>query len=161
MTTQTQSQYCDNCGAENAPTARYCQYCASPLPFKHTTGTLPEQTLLNGRYQLESRIGQGGMGAVYKAIDISFNNRPVAIKEMSRTGLTPTSLQDAEEAFQREANLLSGLLHRNLPRIYDHFTDGDRSYLVMDFIEGQTLEEYLEQKGGGPLPLEQVLEWGK
>src|SRR3989440_4850906 len=161
MTTETQGQYCDNCGAENAPTARYCQYCATLLPFKYTTGTLPEQTLLKGRYQLENRIGQGGMGAVYKAIDTSFNNRPVAIKEMSRTGLTPSRLQDAEEAFQREANLLSGLLHRNLPRIYEHFTEDERSYLVMDFIKGQTLEDYLEQQGGGPLPLEQVLEWGK
>jgi tetratricopeptide (TPR) repeat protein len=101
------------------------------------------------------------MGAVYKAIDTSFNNRAVAIKEMSRVGLTPARLQDTEEAFQREANLLSGLLHRNLPRIYDHFTENERSYLVMDFIEGQTLEEYLEQEGGGPLPLEQVLEWGE
>jgi tetratricopeptide (TPR) repeat protein len=161
MTTETQGQYCDNCGAENAPTARYCQYCATLLPFKYTTGTLPEQMLLNGRYQLEKRIGQGGMGAVYKALDTSFNNRPVAIKEMSRTGLTPMRLQDAEEAFQHEANLLSGLLHRNLPRIYEHFTEDERSYLVMDFIKGQTLEDYLEHRGGDPLPLEQVLEWGK
>ncbi len=161
MTTETQGQYCENCGAENPPTARYCQYCATLLPFKYTTGTLPEQMLLNGRYQLEKRIGQGGMGAVYKALDTSFNNRPVAIKEMSRTGLTPTRLQDAEEAFQHEANLLSSLLHRNLPRIYEHFTEDERSYLVMDFIKGQTLEDYLAQKGGGPLPLEQVLEWGK
>ena len=164
MTTETQGQYCDNCGAENAPTARYCQYCATLLPFKYTTGTLPEQTMLKGRYRLENRIGQGGMGAVYKATDTgieTFNNRRFAIKEMSRTGLTPPRLQEAEEAFQHEAKLLSGLFHRSLPRIYDYFTEDERSYLVMDFIEGQTLQDYLEQKGGGPLPLEQVLEWGK
>ncbi|GCE26642.1 hypothetical protein KDA_21260 [Dictyobacter alpinus] len=158
---ETQDQFCDTCGAANPSTARFCQNCAAPLPFKHTTGALPEQTLLNGRYQLESRIGQGGMGAVYKAVDTRFNNRPMAIKEMSRSGLSPTTIAEAEAAFERESHLLADLLHPNLPRIYDHFTEEERSYLVMDFIEGQTVEEYLEQRGGGPLPLEQVLTWGE
>jgi serine/threonine protein kinase/Tfp pilus assembly protein PilF len=153
--------YCDNCGAANPPSARFCQFCATLLPFKHSTETLPDQTLLAGRYQLLKRIGQGGMGAVYKAADTRFNNRPVAIKEMSSSGLTPTRLQEAEAAFEHEAHLLADLLHPNLPRIYEHFAENDRSYLVMDFIEGQTLEEYLEQKGGGPLPVEQVITWAE
>src|SRR6266700_2224276 len=157
----TQELYCDNCGAANPPTARFCQFCATLLPFKHSTGSLPEQTLLAGRYQLLSRIGQGGMGAVYKAADTRFNNRPVAIKEMSSTGLPPSRLQQAEAAFEHEAHLLADLLHPNLPRIYEHFTENDRSYLVMDFIEGQTLEEYLEQIGGGPLPVDQVITWAE
>src|SRR5579859_1450865 len=157
----TQEQFCESCGAANAATARFCQYCAAPLPFKHTTGMLPDQTLLNGRYQLESLIGQGGMGAVYKAIDTRFNNRPLAVKEMSRAGLAPTYVQEAEAAFERESHLLADLLHPNLPRIYDHFTASERSYLVMDFIEGETLEDYLDHVGGGPLPLERVLTWGE
>jgi tetratricopeptide (TPR) repeat protein/tRNA A-37 threonylcarbamoyl transferase component Bud32 len=156
-----QELYCDNCGAANPPTARFCQYCAQPLPFVHTTGTLPGQTLLNNRYQLERLIGQGGMGAVYKAMDTTFNNRLVAIKEMSRAGLADSRIQEAEQAFQREASLLTGLLHPNLPRIYDSFTEEERSYLVMDFIEGETLDDYLEKAGGNPLPLEQVLKWGE
>ena len=94
----TQELYCDNCGAANPSTARFCQFCATLLPFKHSTGALPDQTLLAGRYQLLKRIGQGGMGAVYKAADTRFNNRPVAIKEMSSTGLTPARLQEAEAA---------------------------------------------------------------
>jgi tetratricopeptide (TPR) repeat protein len=157
----TQELYCDNCGAANPPTARFCQFCATLLPFKHSTDSLPDQTLLAGRYQLLSRIGQGGMGAVYKAADTRFNNRPVAIKEMSSTGLTPARLQEAEAAFEHEAHLLADLLHPNLPRIYEHFAENDRSYLVMDFIEGQTLEEYLVQKGGGPLPVDQVITWAE
>ncbi len=161
MTTQEKELYCDNCGAANPPTARFCQFCATLLPFKYTTGSLPDQTLLAGRYQLLSRIGQGGMGAVYKAADTRFNNRPVAIKEMSSTGLPPARLAEAEAAFEREAHLLADLLHPNLPRIYEHFTENDRSYLVMDFIEGQTLEEYLEQIGGGPLPVDQVVKWAE
>jgi len=157
----TQELYCDNCGAANPATARFCQFCATLLPFKHSTGSLPDQTLLAGRYQLLSRIGQGGMGAVYKAADTRFNNRPLAIKEMSSTGLPPARLLEAEAAFEREAHLLADLLHPNLPRIYEHFTENDRSYLVMDFIEGQTVEEHLEQIGGGPLPIEQVIKWAE
>lgn len=153
-------QFCDNCGLANAETARFCQHCAAPLLFKRSTGDLPEQTLLGNRYQLESRIGQGGMGAVYKAADTRFNNRSVAIKEMSRAGLTPSRIQEAEDAFERESRLLADLVHPNLPRIYDYFTEEERSYLVMDFIEGETLEEYLEHKGGGPVNLEQALDWG-
>jgi tetratricopeptide (TPR) repeat protein len=101
------------------------------------------------------------MGAVYKAADTRFNNRPVAIKEMSTSGLPAARLQEAEEAFGREAHLLADLLHPNLPRIYDHFTENDRSYLVMDFIEGQTLEEYLAKVGGKPLPIDQVMKWAE
>lgn len=156
-----QELYCDNCGAANPATARFCQYCAQPLPFAHQTGSLPGQTLLKNRYQLDRLIGQGGMGAVYRAIDTEFNNRLLAIKEMSRAGLTQARIQEAEESFQREASILTGLLHPNLPRIYDSFTEEERSYLVMDFIEGETLEDYFEQSGNKPLPLEQVLKWGE
>ncbi len=156
-----QELYCDSCGAANPPKARFCQYCAEPLPFIHSSGTLSGTTLLKNRYQLDRLLGQGGMGAVYKAVDNSFNNRLVAVKEMSRAGLSDVRVQEAEEAFQREANLLAGLTHPNLPRIYDNFTEEERSYLVMDFIEGETMEDYLEHANGGPLPLEQVLAWGK
>ena len=157
---QDRIHFCDDCGAANPLSSRFCQNCGALLPFTHTTGSLPEQTLLANRYQLVSRIGQGGMGAVYKASDISFNDRPVAIKEMSSAGLSPSSIQEAEDAFTHEAHLLAGLLHPNLPRIYDHFTENDRSYLVMDFIEGQTLEEYLEESSG-PQPLSKVLSWAE
>ncbi len=157
----TPEQFCANCGAANVPTARFCQYCAAPLPFKHSTGSLPQQTLLNGRYQLEARIGQGGMGAVYRAIDTRFNNRTLAIKEMSNAGLSESRVEEAEAAFERESHLLADLLHPNLPRIYDHFTENDRSYLVMDFIEGETLEDYLQRTNSKPLPLDLVISWGE
>jgi tetratricopeptide (TPR) repeat protein len=160
-TTDEQQAFCDTCGAANPLTARYCQHCSALMPFRHTTGTLVGQTLLANRYQLLSCIGQGGMGAVYKAADTRFNNRPVAIKEMSTSGLPAARLQEAEEAFEREAHLLADLLHPNLPRIYEHFAENDRSYLVMDFIDGQTLEEYLAKIGGKPLPVDQVMKWAE
>src|SRR5207245_8534189 len=115
------------------------------------------QTLSAGRYQRLSRMGQGGIGPVYKAADTRFNNRPVAIKEMSSTGLTPARLQEAEAAFEHEAHLLADLLHPNLPRIYEHFTENDRSYLVVDFIKGQRLAESLEQISVGSLPVDEVI----
>ena len=157
----TEELFCETCGAANPPTAHFCQYCASPLPFTHGTGDLPEQTLLIGRYQLLSRIGQGGMGAVYKASDTRLDDRLVAIKEMSKAGLPAAGLEEAEAAFEREARLLGKLLHPNLPRIHDHFTENDRSYLVMDFIDGETLEEYLDKRGHDPLPIERVLDWAE
>src|SRR5258708_38411208 len=95
MTTQEQEQYCENCGAANPVTARFCPFCATLLPFKYTTGSLPDQTLLAGRYQLLSRIGQGGIGAVYKDADTRFYNPPLAINEMNSTGLSPASLPEA------------------------------------------------------------------
>src|SRR5579864_8777799 len=124
-TMTTSEQFCDNCGSANPLTARFCQNCAAMLPSTNTTGTLAGQTLLASRYQLVSRIGQGGMGAVYKATDTRFNNRPIAIKEMSSAGLPPARLQEAEAAFEREAHLLADLLHPNLPRIYEHFTENE------------------------------------
>jgi tRNA A-37 threonylcarbamoyl transferase component Bud32 len=156
-----QQVFCDTCGAANPLNARYCQHCSAILPFHHTTGMLVGPTMLANRYQLLSCIGQGGMGAVYKAADSRFNNRPVAIKEMSTSGLPTARLKEAEEAFKREADLLADLLHPNLPRIYDHFAENDRSYLVMDFIEGQTLEEYLAKIGRKPLPVDQVMKWAE
>ncbi len=154
--------FCNDCGAANPLTSRFCQHCGALMPFTHVmTDALLSQAPLANRYRLLSRIGQGGMGAVYKASDTNFNDRRVAIKEMSSVGLSSTRLEEAESSFIREAHLLAGLLHPNLPRIYDHFTENDRSYLVMDFIEGQTLEEYLDEIGGGPLQLPRVLSWAE
>src|SRR5260221_5452271 len=88
MTTQEQEQYCENCGAANPVTARFWQFCATLLPFKYTTDSLPDQTLLARRYPLLRRIGQCGMGAVYQGADKRITYRPRAIKAMSSTGLT-------------------------------------------------------------------------
>ena len=158
--------FCDSCGAANRPQAAFCYACGQPLQTSGgmkssaTTGLLAYNHLLKQRYRIIGPVGKGGFGAVYKAADLQFGNRQVAIKEMSQGSLSPQEIVEATEAFKREALLLAGLTHPNLPRIYEQFTDRGRWYLVMDFIEGETLEEHLGKIKGGKLPVEKVLEIG-
>ncbi|GER88039.1 hypothetical protein KDW_22010 [Dictyobacter vulcani] len=152
--------FCANCGAANQPQDTHCFACHEPL--QQTTATTPIKTtqathLLRQRYRVLERLGQGGMGSVYRAEDTELGNRPVAIKELSQKGLNQQESQEAEESFKHEALLLAGLMHPNLPRIYENFSEAGRWYLVMDFIEGETLEDYLA-KHGGKLPWPEVYE---
>ena len=115
--------------------------------------------VLKQRYIIQGQIGQGGYGAVYRATDTQFRGRTVAIKEMSQNHLRQPALQHATEAFYQEALMLASLSHPNIPRIYEQFTTNGRFYLVMDYIEGQTLEELL-QHNQGRLSLERILHLG-
>jgi serine/threonine protein kinase len=107
-------------------------------------------TVLQDRYLIEKLIGEGGMGAVYLAIDQRFDNF-VAIKE--------TFYKDEEfgEAFEREAKILNGLMHPVLPHVSDYFTEGDEHYLVMQFIEGEDASDILKREGA--FPVQYVLRW--
>jgi serine/threonine protein kinase len=96
------------------------------------------QSLAQQRYRIISQIGKGGFGAVYKAADLQFGNRQVAIKEMSQSNLSTQELVEATEAFKREALLLAGMTHPTC-RHHEQFTDIGRWYLVMN-IEGETLK---------------------
>jgi len=155
------SLYCDACGAANRPQARFCFVCGQSLPDNASTAeqTVPN-ALIRQRYHVIAQVGKGGFGAVYKAEDSELGNRIVAVKEMSQRGLTTQEIAEAADAFKREALLLAGLLHPNLPRIYDHFFDAGHWYLVMDFIEGETLEGYLANLGKDHLPIEEVVDIG-
>ncbi|HLI69621.1 MAG TPA: serine/threonine-protein kinase [Ktedonobacteraceae bacterium] len=159
-------RYCDTCGAANRVQATFCFSCGQLLRAHSTTnaspqtGLLPASHLLKQRYRVLVQVGKGGFGAVYKAADLQFSNRLVAIKEMSQQNLTPQELVEATIAFKREATLLASLTHPNLPRIYEQFTDAGRWYLVMDFIEGETLEDYILKIPGGKLPVEKTLSIG-
>lgn len=160
----TSPLYCDSCGAANRANALYCYACGQPLQKQggpvgqSTTGLLIYNHLLKQRYRILQQVGKGGFGAVYKAADTQFGNRLVAIKEMSQASLTPQEMVQATDAFNREAMLLASLTHPNLPRIYEQFTDMGRSYLVMDFIEGETLEDHLQKLPGNKLPVDKTLE---
>ena len=108
---------------------------------------LPVGTTLSGaRYTIESLIAQGGMGAVYRAIDTRFN-RPCAVKEMLDEFRQESERADAFKWFEREATLLLELNHPCIPRVRDFFPEGGKNYLVMDFIDGYTLAQMLEIEG--------------
>jgi formylglycine-generating enzyme required for sulfatase activity/serine/threonine protein kinase len=98
-------------------------------------------TILENRYRVEALLGQGGMGAVYKAFDQRLR-MAVALKENSLATL------DARAQFEREALTLARLHHSNLPAVTDHFITADGAqYLVMTFIEGANLAELLAARG--------------
>jgi serine/threonine protein kinase len=111
-------------------------------------------TILEGRYRILARIGEGGYGIVYKARDRHklFGNL-VAIKVITLAALSPQEQIEATDTFNREITLLSGLKHRNLPHICDRFTDAEHWYIVMDYIDGLTLENLLTQYPTGRIPL--------
>ena len=97
-------------------------------------------TLLNKRYKILEELGQGGMGAVYKAID---ENLSVTVAVKENFFLT----DEYARQFQREAKILAGLRHPNLPRVLDYFViEKQGQYLVMDYIEGDDLREWIERK---------------
>ncbi len=125
------------------------------------TGRLSPQSLLQQRYLILGQIGRGGMGAVYKAEDTRFSRRYVAIKEMSQSHLNTVELEMAIARFQQEADMLASLVHPSLPRITDRFSDQERSYLVMDFIEGKTLLELIKGTPNHQLPVAQVLYYAR
>ncbi|HOU41686.1 MAG TPA: protein kinase [Promineifilum sp.] len=103
--------------------------------------TLSVGQVLENRYRVVSLLGQGGMGAVYRAWDLNLRV-PVALKENLDLSLV------SQQQFEREALLLAQLNHPNLPRVTNHFViPGQGQYLVMEFIEGQDLQQWLDQRG--------------
>ena len=108
--------------------------------------------ILRGRYRIVKPVGQGGFGAVYRAWDLSLK-QPVAIKENNAGDV------ESQHRFEREATLLAGLRHPSLPVVIDHFILPDQGqYLVMDFIEGKSLGDLLDERGG-PLGEAEALPW--
>lgn len=116
-------------------------------------------TRLLDRYEIVDILGRGGMSVVYKARDWHFpqSERWVAVKEM--TVPRPRERDRIVAAFEREAHLLAQLRHPAVPVVYDYFTLGNRAYLVLEFIEGKTLDRVIKETPGF-FPEDQVLRWG-
>ena len=113
--------------------------------------------VLQSRYRVVSSLGRGGMGAVYRAWDMRLN-MPVALKEMiPQPGLAPAALAELRHQFEQEASILARLNHPHLVRVIDFFDEGGNSYLVMDYVEGDSLACRMEKEG--PLPEARVLAW--
>ncbi len=127
---------------------------------RSNAGQLNSGISLVNRYLIQEVIGIGGMGSVYRARDLHFPNvvKLVAVKEMINQAPDPLVRQTIVQNFEREANILATLSHPSIPRIYDYFTLDNRSYLVLEFINGKDLEVILSQTEGF-LPEEQILAW--
>lgn len=166
---QPLTQPCPTCGTVATIGARFCQQCGGTLGqggrrvgvplVSQLTGRLPPSALLASRYRIVRKLGAGGMAAVYLAEDQRLTGKQWAIKEMTDAALTNTTARlEAIQAFRQEAEILAQLDHPNLPKVVDYFSEGGNQYLVMEYIQGQTLGERFAQNRG-PLPESQVLVW--
>ncbi|HEY4000779.1 MAG TPA: serine/threonine-protein kinase [Candidatus Xenobia bacterium] len=112
-----------------------------PKPKKRPPLKAPG-TILHERFVIESLLGQGGMGAVYQARH-KLLNQVVAVKELWGDEPDPKQWSKAVAQFQSEARILSMLNHPSLVKILDYFSDGDSHYLVLELVEGHSLDRYV------------------
>ena len=113
--------------------------------------------ILQNRYRITSLLAQGGMAAVYRGWHTTLNV-PIAIKEMRpQPGLDAQTLVQLRQQFRQEAAILARLEHPNLVDVLDFFEEGDKAYLVMTLVEGESLTERIERDGA--LPEDLVLQW--
>lgn len=147
---------CPQCGASVRSQARFCTKCgvrlaAAGVAGETMTKSLPVGTLLqSGRYQIIGQLGHGGMGAVYLAKDMELFGRLCVVKQMRPFFATQSERRKAEEDFKREAEVLARLNqpgHPRIPEVYGYFVESVDQYLVMKYIEGESLERRLERLG--------------
>ena len=113
-----------------------------------------EQRRLAGRYVLESPIGRGGMGQVWRATDTVLG-REVAVKTIDLRSVPDES---GAARFEREARVTAGLSHPGVVTVHDSGVEGDTAYLVMELLPGPSLAERM---AAGPLPVDEVVEVGR
>lgn len=154
------------CGQVNRPSARFCAKCGRPLREGYQSPLRAGHQLRGGAYRLLGPLGKGGMGALYLAADTAAFDRRCVLKEL----LAYYDVADADETrqaqarFETEARLLAELSHPGIPRIYAYFSEAGRHFIVMEYIEGETLELGITHAGAAgrvvparPLPPEVIV----
>ena len=118
-------------------------------------------SVVDGKYKVLNKIGQGGMSVVYLALN-ERANKTWAIKEIRKDGVQ--DFTTVKQGLIAETNILKSLSHKYLPSIVDVIDDGDTFLIVMDYIQGKSLnailKESMEQEGF-PISVEDVISWGK
>jgi len=151
---------CIYCGADISPSNDICPYCgAAVTTIPSVLTTLPLGTkLYNNRYNVGKVLGQGGFGITYLGSD-NLLKRRVAIKEFFPNGCTrnkttviPNSIpiadfNDMKEKFIEEAKILAMMNHPGIVKVYDYFEDNNTAYIVMEYLEGESLRSILNKKG--------------
>ena len=104
-----------------------------------------------GRYQIRGVLGKGAMGLVYEGHDATLNRR-VAIKTIQTSDLDEATANHYEKRFQREVRAVARLNHPHIVQVYDFGNEGDLAYIVMEYIDGKELKDYLDAKESFDLP---------
>ena len=114
-------------------------------------------TTLDGRYYIDELIGIGGMAVVFGAVDTYINNNRVAIKMLK---VDVASDEIMVKRFKNESKAESMLKHRNIVAIHDVSVKGREKYIVMEYVEGITLKNYLKGRNG-PLSFDEIICYSK
>jgi len=125
------------------------------------TRPLAPGTLLKGRYRVTRLIAGGGMAWVYEVVELRADGTSPrwALKELRADLESTDELREARALFEQEANILVRLSHPNLPRVVAFFEEDGRSYLVMEYVQGESLQVRLE-RANSPLIEAEVVDWG-
>jgi serine/threonine protein kinase len=107
------------------------------------TGTMSDRTILNNRYQIEETLGKGGMAIVYQARDLTLE-RNVAIKVLRQDFSKHTAFR---EHFRQEAKAAANLSHPNIVTVHDFGLDSERLFIIMEYVPGTDLKQYLASRG--------------
>ena len=154
------------CAYLNRPSARFCERCGSPLREQRWSPLYAGHVMRGGAYRILEPLGRGGMGALYLAADTDAFDRNCVVKELLDyyDPTDPDEARQAQSRFETEARLLSQLSHPGIPRIYTYFSEAGRHYIVMEYIEGETLERAVTHAdplgrtvAARPLPAEEVV----
>ncbi|HEX3766510.1 MAG TPA: protein kinase, partial [Kofleriaceae bacterium] len=163
------AEHCRRCEEELSTRARFCSNCGYPVAAAYpgvstieSTVTEPGQqtlpprliaagTRISDRYMVDGVLGEGGMGVVYRGVDLA-RERSVAIK-----ALHASLMGDAEirRRFTREAQLMLGWNHRHVARVHEIIEHPDLLAFVMEYVEGPTLEDHA-QRWNGKLPYDEI-----
>lgn len=157
--------FCIRCGSIIREGNQFCIRCGQRVtytpPAPSPVGNiLANGTTLQDRYCIIKRLGRGGMGVVYLASDNRFSNRVCVVKEMMEFLLNDYEKQKAVLRFNQEADLLASMNHPNIPQVYDRFSQDNRHYLVMEFVEGMDFKDLLKEYMDiykSPLPEEDMM----
>ena len=155
-------RYCPSCGSEFDNNEKFCVYCGSKTEIKSISNETQRENaeiVINDRYTLLKKIHSYNNISVYLAMDTRIN-KSLAVKVFDKSKIN----DDENSAFQlnafiSQAEFLKKLDHPSIIRIYDIGENDDIAYIVMNYIEGETLQKILDEYG--PQPESTVIEWAK
>ena len=129
---------CPHCLTTNPIGTQVCFACGGRIEAGLTAGQV-----LRNRYVVQRTLALGGFGATYLVTDRQEKGQNMVLKELILALAHPQAVQ----AFEREAEVLEGLVHERIPRCLGFFEEKDRCYLVQEYVSGKNLRQYLEELG--------------